>query len=172
MKNFIAILTIIVFSTSCISQTNDLSVLQYQNIKFDGNLITDIIDTRGSLTQLNQYFNESFNHSTYNEPSYTVIYNTISVELTFKDGERDSNNLISDYQLTNLKLKDSSKSLFINGIALSVGDNINILGAVNSMNDPSTRQKKVVFRIGSEVIRISFNRNTNVITLIEYEYFN
>ncbi|MEO9953214.1 hypothetical protein [Nonlabens sp.] len=107
------------------------------------------------------------------ELDYWVQFETASIYFLFQDGIVDpSGNNISSYQLTNLKLIDNTKSLFINGVNIRVGDNISILGAVNSMNDPSTRQKKVVFRIGSEVIRIRFNRNTSVITLIEYEYFN
>ncbi|MEN8816117.1 MAG: hypothetical protein ABF274_04505 [Nonlabens sp.] len=158
--------------TTCNAQVNDLTISQYQQIKFGNYLLTDIINTRGDAALINSYFSQSFTISTYEEPSHTILFDSSDINLVFKDGNVDINNTINNYQLTNLRLTNNAVSIFINGSNVRVGDNISILGNVNSMNDPSNRQKKIVFRLGSEVIRISYNRNTNIITLIEYEYFN
>ncbi|WP_213520883.1 hypothetical protein [Nonlabens sp.] len=170
-KLFIILITII--SISCNSQTNNLTAYQYQNIKIQNIYLSDILGTGGDSSSLQNLFSDNFTIENGNEPGYWKQFESSSMYCLFQNGVQDEfRNNVTDYQLTNLRIKDDSKTLFINGLIVKIGDNISVLGNVNTMNNPATGEKKVVFRIGSEVIRISYTTITNTITLIEYEFFN
>lgn len=167
MKHIIFLLFI---SCSAIGQTNELAISDFLNAKFGDTKLSDIKATKGNQSELELLFDESFTYETGEEPDYWIEFDSPSYCFLFQDGEK-MNGVISNYQLTNLKLKDNSKSLFIKGIQVKVGDNISQLGNVNILTY-GTGVKKIVYKLGSEVIRISFDQNTSLITEIVYEYYN
>ncbi|PQJ31408.1 hypothetical protein BST92_05500 [Nonlabens arenilitoris] len=171
MKNLVLIL-ISIYTTSVSCQTNDLPESVYNTIRFDNVLLTDIINSKGNTTTIQSLIPVSFNINSGEDPGHWKEYESNSIYLLFQDGEQFlTPNNIQDYQLTNIKLFDNSKSLFINGIYIKVGDNISLLGNPSILTY-SDGTKRIVYKLGSEVIRISFSEINNEVSLIEYEYYN
>lgn len=171
MRNYILLLFILC-SISCKAQTNELTIQDFQNIKINNVTIQNIKSTYGDYNLMNNYFNNQFQiNEDYNviEEYWIEFSKNDLFKIKFLDGIKE--NGVIKYNLNTIIVEDASINVFIKGKTIKVGDNISEFEGFNTLTYRSGKQK-IVFRIGSEVIRISFDLTTNLITKIEYKYYN
>ncbi len=170
MKNYIILILSIAFF-SCKAQTNELSIQEFSNIKIDNIEFKEILDTRGDSNQVKSMLDTNLQIETGEEPDYWVQFSFSKYMLLFQDGKKSNLGTVSDYQLTDFLIKDSSIKLSIKGVEIKLGDNIDKLGNPNILTYSDGR-KGIVYKIGVQVIQISYDENTNLITKIKYVCYN
>lgn len=171
MNNYL----ILIFSfiiISCKAQTNEISFEKFSNIKIDNILLSDIRNTKGNENLVKSLLDNSFEVEKGDEPSYWIKFVSSRYKLVFKDGQNIHTGVVDDYQLTSLLVVSSSISVDIDGVSISLGDNISKLPNANETLTYSDGRVEKVFKIGVQVIEIGYDLSTGVINKIKYVCYN
>lgn len=171
MKNILTIVVLLFFGISCQAQptTNELTEEQFNNIRVNGILKTDVEATNGTIQEMESLFGVA--HSVTDNGEEIGEHTRKFVYL--------NNNLNEDYFIfKNLSPNNSVKiiefkisSITINGITINIGDNINLLGNNILFNERTDGTMSIIYSLfdydGFSIV-IEFDQNTNIITKIEY----
>ncbi len=167
MKNIILIL-LLAFSGIANCQTaNIITETEFNNIKINNIDLLTIRNTSGNQNTIENLFGSSItNNIDPDGDFYHYEFNGFKIGFSSIISDGTYNNpIISRFEITN-----NSSSLTINGITITIGSNIQLLGNVifNTMNDG---KKSIVYMYCdgcNNFISIRFNQLTNIITEIIY----
>ena len=173
MNKFIFLVTALFFATIVKGQTNDLTVEEFLGIEIDNMKLSDIDDADQNENTLKDFFKDDLAIETgFSDASdYWIKFFSKSVFFLFEEGEKNAEGIIEAYELTNISIIDASICLKIKDLEVRIGDSLSILGevAILTYNDGV---KEVVYKLGSQVIEIGFDPETEIITSIKYRYYN
>lgn len=164
-------ISILLTSLISFGQCSDMNVNQYNQIEFNNNLLTSIINSKGVSNQVNTFFSNSLNESTGSEPDNWIKYESSEVDMRFDDGEYNLMTGQMEYQLTIINIKSSQYAVKFNGITINVGDNVQVLGTNPPIITYNDGRRSACYKIGSESLAFYLSLN-NTITSIQYQYFN
>lgn len=147
---------------------NNLSATEYNAIKVNSNNWKQISNTKGNNLQMNTFFGNTFVTKITSDPNLTkeLWDDNMGIYFRFEDGSDTGN----DYTLVNFEITNNNSNLTINNKTITIGSNISVLGNVQ-INASSS---DIVFgtETTDDVLMIKFNPSTNLITNIEYTFFN
>lgn len=155
MKNlfFVFILTIQLMNAQ---QNNQLTVVEYNNIKLNGVLMHELSDTKGNPAKMNSLFNLSFNYEFSDEILNQAHFTNLNkgLYIYFED------DILFEYIISN-----NQSSLFIKGVQIRIGDNISLLGPLHMSGN-----NKIKFNLNGtgDLWTIKFNSTTKIIEEIKY----
>ena len=146
------------------SQTsNILSDSDYQNIKINNVIITDLKKAKGKKASVEKLLGAATSFTKdENEIYHYFKFNGLSVDFVMRGSGKPH---IESFEITN-----DQASLTVKGVTISVGDNISKLGEVVFM--VSRNGDKSILYTDCEdcdsFVNIEFDQGTNVITKISY----
>ena len=158
-KLFLILLLIVPCLVKCQITSNIISETAFNNIKINDVTLNNIKATNGTLSQVTNLF------------SNPVLQNTQQPEEDYYDYSYDGFSIgFSESEISGFNITNSNWNITIQGITVTVGDNISLLGNVvfNMMNNGN---QSIVYQYCdgcNNFISIRFNRITNIITEIIY----
>lgn len=172
MKKVILILILISFTICCKAQmlTNELTTVQFNNIKINGILKTVVEATEGDITQMESLFGEA--RITEGEEGIgdgwrIFIFDEQNLTIGFTNlNSSESNAEIEGFEANNITIND---------VTIHLGDNIAALGPDIVFNYNTNGTKSIIFThlfYDCCPIIIEYNQLTNTITKIEYVVFS
>ena len=165
MKN-LTIIILLVFTSlaQCQITANIISQTEYDNIEINGIKYIDLKNTLGEQNTVETLFGTANTIEKDDDPIYggAILYIEFyydGLDFGFSEGE------LGGFHITN-----SNSNITIQGITVTIGDNISVLGNVvfNTMSDGG---KSIVYQYCdgcNNFISIRFNQLTNIITEIIY----
>ncbi len=119
ISKIILINFLLLFSLSCVSQTNYLTFSEYVGIKINGISISNISNTQGDQNAMNTLFNRNFQYESLTIPDYYKKFKDNDLNIQFL---KDSNNSAYGYQLDMLMILSSNVNIEIKGHSFKLGD--------------------------------------------------
>jgi len=167
MKNIILILFIGFTGIASCQTANIITETVFNNIEINNIPLLTIKNTYGSQSSIENLFGSSItNNIDPDGDFYSYVFNGFRIGFSsmISNGTHD-NPIISRFEITS-----NSSSITINGVTITIGSSINLLGNVifNTMNDG---YKSIVYMYCNgcnNFISIRFNQLTNIITKIIY----
>jgi hypothetical protein len=120
MKNIILITIVLLFSVSCKAQLNNLNETElFDGIKFNNISLRNIMNSKGNLTQMKVYFVNDIQERPNDTAPYLAkfLWNN-NISFGFED-ETDSGN---NYDLTYIRVRNSSVIVNVKGLSIKIGD--------------------------------------------------
>ena len=169
MKKIYVIITIVLISSySCKAQTNQLTETEFDNIKINNITLRNIINTKGNETKIKTLLGSNIiSQSNTTGPSIGKDFWNDAVYLNFED----ESNTGSQYNLTNIQIKNSSMNINIKGITAKLGDNVNIFGNGIVLNTNKGDNSVVFISELSSSIAFKIDKITNKIIEIVFNSF-
>ncbi len=147
---------------------NNLSATDYNAIKINNINWKQISNTKGNISQMNTFFGNTFTTTTNTDPNLTIELwdDSKGIYFRFEDGSDTGN----DYTMVNFEITNNNSNLTINNKTITIGSNINELG--NAQINASGTDIVYGMETTDDILMIKFNSSTNLITSIEYTFFN
>lgn len=165
MKNLIYLL-FICLSFKALGQSNQLTETQFYQIKFNGKSFQELSNTEGDVnniwTLLGQPTSTQQGSGGVGEDWVKYFFNH-GLTISFTDINSPNYNPSIDYI--------KATTININGVDISLGDNISVLGPNIIFNQKIDGTHSIVYTIGNGdccPIILEYNQDTNLITKIEY----
>lgn len=134
MKKILYITLIIIssFSFSLNAQINYLTDIEYSNIKFDGVSIMDISSSKGTISIMQNLFNNDLTvEQGYSEAvEFWIDFSTNSLSVKFYNGIQENSEIT--YDLASIEILNNSSKLFIKEKVIKIGDSQSMLSGLNS----------------------------------------
>lgn len=169
--NYVFLIAVLFFTITSQSQTNEFTIAEFQDLKFGKISLSEINEIKGDSILFQNLFSKADVIKTGDEPSYWINLISNHYDVYYQGDVKDSYGVVLDSQLIYFKVLNSSINLYMKGLKLAVGDNISILKDYNVLTYKDGA-KSYVFKLGSQVISINFNQKTEIITSLEYVYYN
>ena len=158
MKIIALTLYVLTFAVgSCQSNSNFISLEDYEAIQINGLSLLDLRETEGDLAKLIPYFGNPI-QSNINQKIGIKGYTFDGFEVSFREG------------LGGFDITSKNTSITIKGVTFSIGDNISVLGDV-TFNDNTDGTKSILFKFCygcNNFIGIDFDKESKLITAIYY----
>lgn len=150
------------------AQTNTLTTDQFFEIKFNSIALSDFYDEGPPFNNVNNWLQPNYNSSEGTDPLRRAFWDN-DLYVRYEDYSESGTN----YTLAHLRVLDTSVAVLINGITVKVGDNVSILGSdvLIRSNNESNQVIYVPSGVDATSISIEFNKVNNLITGIEYNYY-
>lgn len=166
MKNITLILMLTFVSMAQCQTANIISENEFNNIEINSNDLASINNTFGSQSEIENLFGPSTN-SIIDPDGEFMYYEYNGLEIGFSSNVSGSNGLTV---LSAIHITNNNYNITIQGTAITVGDNINLLGFVD-INTNTDGSKSILYMYCNgcnNYISIDFNQDTNKITSIHY----
>ena len=110
---------VLLFSLSCVSQTNYLTFSEYVGIEINGIPFSNISNTKGDQNAMNTLFNRNFQYESLIMPDYYKKFKDNDLNIQFL---KASNEAGFDYELDMLMILSSNVNVEIKGHSFKLGD--------------------------------------------------
>lgn len=120
MKNIILTTIVLLISVSCKAQLNNLNETElFDGIKFNNASLRNIMNSKGNLNQMKTYFGSEIRERPNDTSPYLAkfLWNN-NISFGFED-ETDSGN---NYDLTYIRVRNSSVIVNVKGLSIKIGD--------------------------------------------------
>ena len=165
MKKVLVYLMIVIPFLGC-SQTNfnEITLEEFHNISFNNITLSQLLEFDGNVNDLSNLFGLVFTDITHQNNDEGKDYYSPSILINYFEDE-----------LGGIEIKTTDIILSINGVNVSIGDNISLLGyggsGFNSFVSPNDNTKGItIFKpdYNDTYISIYFNKSTGVINEVRY----
>ncbi|MEH6407724.1 MAG: hypothetical protein V7767_10605 [Leeuwenhoekiella sp.] len=164
------IVILFTFSASCEAQNiNILSTTEFSQIRVSNYLLSSIKESNGSKQAIQNLLSNSYSYKEYNEPEMSKEYSDSlkNLKMLFEDRMEAGNN----YELAFLEITGPQSTLTLKNKRIRVGDNISLLGAINTNRIDG--RKVAFFQVpGRDESFSIYTDSKGVISKIEYNLFN
>ena len=168
LKLILILFSIFLVNNKISAQRNDLTLIEYSNIKINNVIFQEISNTDGDITLMQNLFGNEFTvESGYNDAiDYWIKFSTNSLCIEFYHGKE--NNSTIKYDLANVQIVSSGSNFTIKGHIITIGDSINVFS--NSQTRTYGGKKMLLFgkQDFDSYIYIRVNPTSNLITKIGF----
>jgi hypothetical protein len=164
-KLYIIIIGLLLLTTSCIAQLNNLNDTElFEGIRFNNVTLSQVMKSKGNLNKMKTLFGNDIEETSNNTGPYIGknIFNT-NLYFHFEDETDKGNN----YDLTYIKVKNSSVTVNIKGLSIKIGNDKSKFGNLLL----NTNTNRFVFTdedTGS--VSLSFQIDTTTNKIIEIKF--
>jgi hypothetical protein len=164
-KLYIIIIGLLLSTISCKAQLNNLNDTElFEGIRFNNVTLSQVMKSKGILTQMKILFGNDIEET----PNKTGLYigkNIFDTNLYFHfEDETDAGN---NYDLTYIKVKNSSVTVNIKGLSIKIGDDKSKFGNL-LMNTNTNRFVFTDQDTGSVSLSFQIDPNTNKVSKIKF----